>query len=78
MYLLSVIEPSGVAVRVLLSLFVRPSVLPSGSFRGIGSLVFPETQHVRGPCSVVRYRAGFFFKKTLLSQKSKMGKMNQK
>ena len=36
------------------------SVLPSGSFLGIGSLVFSETEHgVRGPC-VVRDRARFF------------------
>ena len=37
------------------------SLLPSGSFLGIGSLVFSETQHdVRGPCLVVRGRVEFF------------------
>ena len=51
----------------------RPSV---GSFLGIGSLVFSETQHsVRWPCLVVRDRAGFFLK-NLFAQK--MGKMGQK
>ena len=63
------IGPPAVAGRVL---WIRvcpsfcPSVLPSESFLGIGSLVFSETQHgVRGQC-VVRDRAGFFFN---LSQK---------
>ena len=37
------------------------SVLLSGSFLGIGSLVFSETQHgVRDPCLVVCDMAGFF------------------
>ena len=32
-----------------------------GSFWGIGSLVFSETQHgVRGTCGAVHNRAGFF------------------
>ena len=52
-----------------------PSLLLSGSFLGIGSLVFSETQHdVRGPC-VVRDRVAFF-EKNIFSQK--MGKMGQK
>ena len=43
---------------------VSPSILLSKSFLGIGSLVFSKTQHsVRGPCVVVRGRAGFFEKK---------------
>ena len=43
---------------VLLSF--RPSVLLSGSFLGIDSLIFSETQHgVRGPCVVVHDRVGF-------------------
>ena len=43
-------------------LAVYPFVLLSGSFLGIGSLVFPETQHgVRDPCAV-RGRARFFEK----------------
>ena len=43
---------------------VRPSVLPCGSFLGIGSLVFSEIQHgVRSPCGVVRDRARFFGEK---------------
>ena len=37
-----------------------PSLLLTGSFLGIGLLVFSETQHgVRGLCVVVRDRAGF-------------------
>ena len=41
---------------------VRPSALSYGSFLGIGSLVFSETQNgVRHPC-VVRDRTGFFGK----------------
>ena len=37
------------------------SVLLSGGFLGIGSLVFSGTQHgVRGPCGVVHDRAKFF------------------
>ena len=45
-------------------LAVRPFVLLSGSFLGIGSLVFSETQHgVRGPCAV-RGRARSFEKKS--------------
>ena len=52
------------------------SVLPSGSFLGISSLVFSETEHgVRGPYLVVRDRAGFF-KKNLFAPK--MGKMGPK
>ena len=51
---------------------VRPSTLPtsSGSFLGIGSLVFFfETQHgVRAPCVLVRGRARFF-EKNIFSQK---------
>ena len=48
---------------------VCPSVLPSGSFLEIGSLVFSETQHgVRGPCVVVRDRAGYL-KKMFLPRK---------
>ena len=46
-----------------------PSVLPSGSFLGIGSLFFSETQHgIREPC-VVRDRDGFFEKKIFLPPK---------
>ena len=42
---------------------VHPSVLLSGSFLGIGTLVFSETQHgVRGPCVAVHVRARFFEK----------------
>ena len=52
------------------------SVLLSGSFFTIGSLVFSETQHsVRGPCVVVGDRAGFFEK---IFFAPKMGKMGQK
>ena len=44
----------------------HPSVPMSGSFLRICSLVFSETQHgVRGPCDLVRDRAGFFEKKNL-------------
>ena len=69
------IGPPAVAGRVLW-IRVRPSVFPSGSFLGIGSLVFSETQHgVRGPCLVVRDRARFF-RKNLFAPK--MGKMGQK
>ena len=51
---------------------IRPSILPSISFLGIGSLVFSETQYgVRGPCVVVLDRARFF-EKNLFGQK--MGK----
>ena len=65
-------------IRVRLSVF--PSfcllVLPSGSFLGIASLVFSETQHdVRDPCLVVRDRAGFFQRSFF---PKKMGKMGQK
>ena len=43
---------------------VRPSVLLSGNFLGIGSLVFFETQHDnRGLCVVVRDRQLDFFLK---------------
>ena len=45
-------------------LFGRPSVCLSGSFLGIVSLVFSETQHgFRGPWDIVLDRAGFFEKK---------------
>ena len=54
----------------------HPSIFPSGSFLGTGSMVFSETQHnVRGPCLVVRDRAGFLLKKIFAR---KMGKMGQK
>ena len=47
----------------------HPSVFLSGSFLGIGSLVFSETQHgVRGLCVVVRDRTGF--KKTFFCLKN--------
>ena len=63
---LFVVGPPAVAgIRIRLSVlpYFHLSVLPSGSFLGIGSLVFSETQHgVWGPCLVVRDRAGFFFK----------------
>ena len=50
------------------------SVLLSGSFLGIGSLVFSETQHgVRGPCLVVRDRAGFFLKKSFCPKNGENG-----
>ena len=50
------------------------SVRPSGSFLGIGSLVFSETQHgVRGPCLVVRDRAGFFLKKSFCPKNGENG-----
>ena len=52
----------------------RPSILPSGSFLGIGSLVFSETHVVRGPCVVVRDRDEFFEKRFA----PKMGKIAQK
>ena len=52
----------------------RPFILPSGSFLGIGSLVFSETHVIRGPCVVVRDRAEFFEKKFA----PKMGKITQK
>ena len=49
----------------------HPSVFLFGSFLGIGSLVFSETQHgFRGPCIVVRERAGLFV--------PKKGKIGQK
>ena len=52
---------------------VRPSVLPSGGFLWIGSLVFSETQHgVRGPCNNVRDRARFL-KKYFCSQNGENG-----
>ena len=54
---------------------VRPSVLSYGSFLGIGSLVFSETQNgVRHPC-VVRDRTGFFGKNLF---DPKMGNISQK
>ena len=64
-------------IRVCPSVFpsFHHSVLLSGSFLGIGKLVFSETQHgVRGLCVVVRDR-GRFFKKFFVP---KMGKMGQK
>ena len=46
-----------------------PSILLSGSFLGIGSLAFFETQHgVRSICVVV-HDSWIFFKKKFLSQK---------
>ena len=66
--------PVNYGLSVLLSFL--PSVLPSGSFLGIGALGFSETQHgVRGLCGVVRDRVGFFGKKVFAP---KMGKMGQK
>ena len=51
-------------------------MLLSGSFLGISSLVFPETQHsVRDPCDV-RDRTGFFAGKNVFAPK--MRKMDQK
>ena len=56
--------------------FFCPSVVLSKSILGISSLVFPETQHsVRGPCVVVRGRAGLFEGKCFVP---KMGKVGQK
>ena len=53
--------PMNSGLSVLLSFC--PSVLPSRSFLGIGSLVFLETQHgLRGPCGVVHDRAWIFGK----------------
>ena len=75
------IGPPTVAVRVLW-IRVRPSIFPSfslstllsGSFLGIGLLVFSETQHgVRGPCLVVRDRAGFFLKKSFCPKNGENG-----
>ena len=56
------------------------SVLLSGSFLGVGSLVFSETQHgVRDPCGVVRDRAGFFEEKKCCCKNGENGlKMGQK
>ena len=52
-----------------------PSVILSGSFPGIGSLVFPETQHdFRVPYGVVGDRSEFLEKKNFAP---KMGKMGQ-
>ena len=56
---------------------VCPSVFPSGSFLGVGSLVFSETQHVvRGPFVVVVVcdRARFFEKNIFAQKMRKMGK----
>ena len=56
--------------------FFRLSVLLSGGFLWIGSLVFSKTQHcVRGLCVVVLERVGFFKKIFFVP---KMGKMGQK
>ena len=61
----------------------RLSVLPSfylsvplfGSFLGIGSLVFSETQHVfRGLCVIVHDSGIFFFFKNLSSKWGKWAK----
>ena len=49
------------------------SILPSGSFLGIGSLVFSESQHGVNPCLVVRDRAGFFLKNLFAPKMRKMG-----
>ena len=59
---------------------VRLSVLLSGSFLGIGSLVFSHTQHgARGPYDVVFDRAEFFEKKYFSSKYGKsMTKIGQK
>ena len=52
---------------------VRPPIRLSGSFLGIGSLVFSETLYgVRGPYEDVRDRAWFFF------GKNSSGKYGQK
>ena len=50
--------------------FVLPSLFPStGSFLGIGSLVFSETQHgVRGPCAV--HGRARFFEKNIFATKN--------
>ena len=59
--------------------FVPPSVLLSGHFLGIGSLVFSETQHgVRGPCVVVRERARMFEKHFFAQNMGKMGQKSAK
>ena len=57
-----------------------PSVLPSGSFLGIGSLVFPETQHgVRGACGVASDRAGFLGEKNFCPKNGEnVSKIGQK
>ena len=56
--------------------FFRLSVLLSGGFLWIGSVVFSKTQHcVRGLCVVVLERVGFFKKIFFVP---KMGKMGQK
>ena len=62
------------------SIFFHPSVPPSGSFLGIGSLVFSETQHdVRGPCLVVCDRVGFFKKNLFVPKNGENGpKIGQK
>ena len=59
------LDPLVVAGRVL---WIRvcpslcPSILPSGRFLGIGSLVFSDTQHgVRGPCCA--WQSQIFWKK---------------
>ena len=46
----------------------------SGSFLGIGSLVFCETQHgFRGPCGVLRHKTGFLERKNFALKMGKMG-----
>ena len=53
--------------------YVCPSVLLSGSFLVISSLVFPETQHgVRGLCVVV-HDSRIFLKKDLCPKKGEVG-----
>ena len=69
--------PPAVVWRVLW-IRVRPSVFPSfrRKFSWDWLIIFSETQHsVRGPCLVVRDRAGFFLKNLFAP---KMGKMGQK
>ena len=56
--------------------FVLLSLFPStGSFLGIGSLVFSETQHgVRGPCAV--HGRARFFEKKIFATKMRFLKFN--
>ena len=62
-------------LSVLLS--IPPSVFPSVSFLGIGSLDFSETQHgVRGLYIVVCYRARFFGKNPHWAKMVKNGPKN--
>ena len=49
---------------------IHPSILLSGSFLGIGLLVFSENQYgVRGPCIVAVHDSQIFQQKNVLSQK---------